>query len=74
MKCSICKQGEVKPGRATVMLERGESIIVLKNVPAEVCDDCGEYYLTADVLDEATRVANEAIERGAVVEVIRFAA
>jgi YgiT-type zinc finger domain-containing protein len=74
MKCTICRHGEAAPGRATVMLERGESVIVLKNVPADVCNNCGEYYPTAGMLDEAMRRANEAVGRGAVVEVIQFVA
>lgn len=27
-------------------LERGGSVIVIKDVPAEVCENCGEYYLS----------------------------
>jgi YgiT-type zinc finger domain-containing protein len=46
MKCVICKHGETKPGLVTVTLERDECIIVLKKVPAEICDNCGEYYLS----------------------------
>jgi hypothetical protein len=56
------------------MLERGESVIVLKNVPADVCDNCGEYFLTAEMAEETARRANEAVGRGAVVEVIQFVA
>ena len=42
MKCAICKNGETYPGTTTVTLTRGEATIVIKNVPAEVCDNCGE--------------------------------
>ena len=42
MICLICKQAEVEPGWATVMLERGGVTLVLKRVPALVCLDCGE--------------------------------
>jgi hypothetical protein len=49
-------------------------IIVLKDVPADICENCGEYYLsqstTAAVLDRAER----AIDRNAEVEILRFAA
>jgi len=74
MKCTICRHGEAAPGQATVMLERGESVIVLKNVPAEICDNCGEHFLSAEMAEETARRANEAIARGAVVEVIQFIA
>jgi len=74
MRCTVCEHGDAAPGHATVMLERGESVIVLKNVPAEVCDNCGEYFLSTEMAAETARRANEAIARGAVVEVIQFVA
>ena len=27
------------------MLTRGNSTVIIRNVPALICDDCGEYYL-----------------------------
>ena len=47
MKCVICKNGETRDGAATVTLERGGATVVVKEVPAEVCGNCGEYYLIA---------------------------
>jgi YgiT-type zinc finger domain-containing protein len=60
MKCSICKTGETRPGKTTVTLQRGEGVVVMRDVPAEICKGCGEYYL-----DEATahRVYSE-VEQG----------
>ncbi len=49
MKCMICKHGETKQGTTTVTLEKGSSTIVFKEVPAQICDNCGEKYI-----DEAT--------------------
>lgn len=45
MKCPICKKGETSPGTATVTLERGRLTLVVKAVPAEVCENCGEEYV-----------------------------
>ena len=45
MKCVICKHGETHAGFVTVTLERDESIVIIKRVPAENCDNCGEYSL-----------------------------
>lgn len=36
MKCVICKRGETRPGKTAVTLERGESAMVVKDVPADV--------------------------------------
>ncbi|MHB8160825.1 MAG: type II toxin-antitoxin system MqsA family antitoxin [Thermoleophilia bacterium] len=74
MKCVICKQGEAYPGEVTVTLQRGESTIILKNVPAEVCENCGEYYLSEDITEQVLSRAEEAVKSGAEVEILRFAA
>jgi len=44
MKCIICKKGEPAKGRVTVILERGEMTLVVKKVPAIVCQNCSEEY------------------------------
>lgn len=74
MKCVICKQGEAHPSEVTVTLQRGESTIILKNVPAEVCENCGEYYLSEDITEQVLSRAEEAVKSGAEVEILRFAA
>ncbi|MFN0049624.1 MAG: type II toxin-antitoxin system MqsA family antitoxin, partial [Cytophagales bacterium] len=51
MKCVICKTGETFSGQTNVTLQRTHSLVVIKNVKAEICDNCGEYYL-----DEATAI------------------
>jgi YgiT-type zinc finger domain-containing protein len=48
MKCVICKQGDTRPGQVHVALQRGNSMVVIKNVPAHVCVNCQEYYLAAE--------------------------
>lgn len=74
MKCVICKQGETTPGLTTVTLTRGESTIVIKNVPADICENCGEYYLSEEISSQILRMAEEAVKLNHEVEVIQFAA
>lgn len=74
MKCILCRQGETKPGLVTVTLQRGASTIILKDVPADVCENCGEYYLSEAVTAEVYARAEQAVKRGAEVEILRFAA
>lgn len=45
MKCVVCRDGETKPGKATVTLERGGGILVIRGVPADICENCGEEYV-----------------------------
>ncbi len=74
MKCPICRQGETHPGHVTVSLQRGDTTVVLKDVPAEVCDNCGEYYLSEEVTHRVLERAEEAVKKGAEVEIMRYAA
>jgi YgiT-type zinc finger domain-containing protein len=74
MKCVICKHRETKPGLVTVTLERDECIVVIKKVPAEVCDNCGEYYLSDAIAEQVLERAELAVNNGAEVEIVKYAA
>jgi YgiT-type zinc finger domain-containing protein len=74
MHCVICKQGETHPGEATVTLERAGATVVIKGVPAMICDNCGEYYLDEAMTGRVLAMAEHAVAEGAEVEVRRFAA
>jgi YgiT-type zinc finger domain-containing protein len=74
MKCVICKHGDTQPGFTTVTLERDGAVVVFKAVPADICQNCGEYYLSDPVTAEVLRRAEAAIANGAEVEIRRYAA
>jgi len=74
MKCVICKQGQTAPGQATVTIQRGECTIIFRNVPAEVCKNCGEYYLSESITEQLLTRAEAAVQSGAELEILRFAA
>ena len=46
--CSFC-QGVVKPSRVKVDMWWKKKLYVFENVPAGVCQQCGEKYFTAKV-------------------------
>jgi YgiT-type zinc finger domain-containing protein len=74
MKCVICKHGESQKGTTTVTLERGTSTIVFKDVPAQICDNCGEKYVDSAITKELLRKANELISNGTEVDIRKFQA
>jgi YgiT-type zinc finger domain-containing protein len=74
MTCPICKTGELRPGTTTVTLQRGDTTVLLKEVPADVCDNCGEYYLSDQVTERTLEAAAAAAAKGVEVEIQRFAA
>ena len=74
MYCVICKNGEAKPGNVTVTLQRGESTIVFKDVPADICENCGEYYLSEETTEKLLERAERAVQNGAMIEIQKYAA
>jgi YgiT-type zinc finger domain-containing protein len=58
----------------TVTLQRGEATIIIKGVPADVCSNCGEHYLSEEIAGSVLKIAQEAVANGAEVEIRRFAA
>ena len=74
MKCVICQHGTTKPGLVTVMLERDGCIVILKEVPAEICLNCGEYYLSESVTEVVLQRAEQVVSRRVEVEILRYAA
>jgi len=74
MKCVICKTGETRPGVVTVTLARAETTVLVKATPAEICENCGEYYLNEAVAANVYAKAQDAAERHAEVEILRYAA
>lgn len=71
-RCLICKTGLFKAGRTIVTLQRSEATIILKEVPAHVCDNCGEYYLSEDVTEKTLLMAEDLVRDGAELAVLRF--
>lgn len=72
MECSICKSGQTQSGHVTVTLEKNETIVLLKNVPAEVCTNCGHYFLSEEMAKIVLEKGNEAYSKGAELEVVNM--
>ena len=74
MKCVICKHGETQPGTTTMTLEHGATTIVFKNVPAEICQTCGEAYLDSAITRRLLHIVEEAARVGVQVDVRSYIA
>jgi YgiT-type zinc finger domain-containing protein len=69
MKCVICKQGETRSGTTTVTLEREGTVLVVRSVPAQVCQNCGEEYIDEDITAKLLQQAEEAVRAGVQVNI-----
>ncbi|TAN63549.1 type II toxin-antitoxin system MqsA family antitoxin [bacterium] len=74
MKCVICKHGETRSGKSTVTLERKSTTLVIKDVPAQVCVNCGEEYVAEEITLRLLKAAEEAVKAGVKVDVREYVA
>lgn len=74
MTCVICKNGETQPAETTITLQGGSSTVIVENVRADVCENCGEPYVSDAAAERAMARAEAAVRNGAEVEILRFAA
>ncbi len=74
MKCVICRYGETEPGTTTVAFTRGETTVVIRDVPAEICTTCGEEYVDAVTGKRLSQIAEKAVNEGVQVDVRRYQA
>jgi len=68
-QCVICRHGETETGHTTVTLERGQTVVVFRNVPAHVCASCGEAYVSEDITARLLEEAEEAVQARVQVDV-----
>ncbi len=73
MNCIVCHHGETRPGLTSVTFHRDGQTVVVNEVPAEVCENCGEAYVAEDVTAQLLEMAAEARQAHAQVLVRPFA-
>jgi YgiT-type zinc finger domain-containing protein len=69
MECALCKVGTTEKGKVTITLERDGAIVLIKDVPAEICTNCRHYYLSEEITRLVMDKGNEAVANGAELEV-----
>jgi YgiT-type zinc finger domain-containing protein len=69
MECVVCRNGNTKDGNATVTLERRGVTLVVRSVPAQVCENCGEEYVGEEEATRLLSLAEEAVRGGTQLEV-----
>ena len=72
MTCVICKHGETTQGTTTVTLEKDGSTIVFKEVPAQICDNCGEKFIDEATTKTLLAQARQIIKNGAEVDIRKY--
>lgn len=58
MNCFMCK-GDLIDKKVNYMVDLDNTIIIIKNVPAKVCKQCGEQYFDTDTTEKLDKMVNE---------------
>lgn len=72
MKCVICKHGEMKAGTTTITFDRDGMTLVGKDIPAQVCTNCGEDYVDEQVAREILALAEHTAQSRAQIDVRKY--
>ena len=58
MKCFMCK-GRLRDKPTTYMVEKEKRIIIIKNVPSQVCGQCGETSYNHDTAKRLEKIIDQ---------------
>jgi len=72
-KCPLCG-GEMNDGIATLPFLMGAKVAVIKNVPAEICSECGEAYMKSYVVSNVEKLLDRIEEIHSEISVIYYEA
>ncbi len=61
--CYFCGKGILEDKKVTVDFRWGNKLIVIEEVPAKVCNECGERYYSAEISKEMEKIAHRREER-----------
>lgn len=64
MRCVICRHGKTRRRRISQLFERDGRLVIIRGVPADVCQDCGEIYFDADVTARLLEIVEQALQQG----------
>lgn len=71
MKCALCK-GNLTRGKVNHIIDLGKGIIIIKNVPANICSQCGEYYVDTETAIKLETIIDELKRNKAEVLIINY--
>ena len=57
--CYFCKKGILEEKKVTVDFRWGDQLVIIEEVPAKVCNECGERYYSSEVSRQMEKIAIE---------------
>ena len=56
-KCTLCHNGTYRDKLVVISAHRGDGLLIVYEVPALVCDQCGDQIISEETAREVERVA-----------------
>lgn len=60
-KCPECK-GIIEPGQTVLKYDLEEISVSVKNIPANVCGECGHSFIEGRIAEDVNRLVNRVVE------------
>ena len=70
-KCPLCSGLKTK-GKTTFTVDFSFGVIVIRNVPATVCSQCGADWIKDDIASKIEEIVNDAEKKRMEVEITSF--
>lgn len=70
--CPVCHGGYKAAGTTTFTVDLGFGVVVVREVPAQVCDLCGTDWIDDETAGTLERIVDQARRKHPVVEVARW--
>ncbi len=71
MTCPLCK-GEMKEGKTNLPFAKGENLLVIRDVPAFVCNQCGDSFIEFENVKIVESIISSAEKDGVLLGFIKF--
>lgn len=59
MTCSICKNPKIECGTTVLPFEREWAILLITDIPAQICVNCGEAYIKEETAKSVQELARK---------------
>jgi YgiT-type zinc finger domain-containing protein len=71
MNCIMCKSNLID-GNVNHIIDFDGHILILKNVPANICKQCGEYYIDTEIAEKIEKIIETIIKNNAEILVMNY--
>jgi YgiT-type zinc finger domain-containing protein len=71
MRCFMCK-GKLEDMRTTFMVDIGNCIVIVKNVPSQVCAQCGEVSYSDCIAARLETIVNDMRNASTEIAVVNY--